>query len=1053
MTKRIRTTTHATPVPAFLADLNPEQYAAVCHASGPLLIVAGAGTGKTTVITRRIAWLILEQHVPTDGVLALTFTEKAATEMEERLDRLLPYGYVDLWVNTFHGFCDRILKRHALDIGLPNDYRVLDPTAAWMLLREHLDELPLEYYRPRGNPTKFLHALLQHFSRCRDEAVTPAEYLAYTRGLQLNSDTEQKIPRHLERSERSRKMVGAHEDTGSLGVDLGMTEAGDPSEIMRITEVANAYHAYEQLLLKEGALDFGDLLLRTLELFRTRPAILARYRKQFAHILVDEFQDTNWAQYEIVKLLAAPMNNLTAVCDDDQAIYRWRGAAMSNILHFKEDYPTATSVSVVTNYRSKQHILDAAYASIQQNNPARLEVTLGLDKKLRADAQGKGIIEILHAQDAGEEARMVAARILQLREPTAPTLGPGQADSRQPQASWNDFAILVRANRQADQFLPVLNAAGIPYQFLASRGLYRKPIILDLFAYLDLLDDHHESTAFYRVLNIPVFDFTYDEVLTLTNWSGRKTQSLYTTLRNATAVPGVTPGTVNKVQHLLELIGKHAELARQKSVREVILAFFEDTGYLKDITQEENAEDHETVQFLNQFWKRVETFEESTVQPTLKHFMAAMDLERDAGEEGALPADPNAGPEAVRVLTVHAAKGLEFRYVFVVNLIEQRFPSTDRSDPIELPAALTKVIIPEGDAHMQEERRLFYVACTRAKEGLYLSYADDYGGTRARKPSRFLKEIGILPARHSEGAQATEESRSMEHVSSSARSLARLGMTKGEASPPTHTLPSRLSFTQLRAYTTCPWQYHYAHVLRIPLRGRWTLSFGQTMHLTLQRFFEAMRERLSVEQTTLFSPSHVEGEREGVGQSSGVPSLDELLNTYDAAWIDDWYASPEQQRDYRENGKRILKEFYAKHVEEGWPTVQSTEQPFTVKFDQYSVRGKADRIDALPDGGVEIVDYKTGKAKTKLEAEDKMQLLIYQVAATQTLGVVPTVLSYYYLEDNSKQSFLGTNEEIEKLHDTIVDVGQKIANGKFAPTPGRHCATCDFKNICPYAQT
>ncbi|MDP3771085.1 MAG: UvrD-helicase domain-containing protein [bacterium] len=1009
-----------------LANLNPEQRRAVTHGAGPLLIVAGAGTGKTTVITRRIAWLILEQKIPTDGILALTFTEKSAAEMEERIDRLLPYGYVDLWVSTFHGFCERILKRHALDIGLPNDFRLVDPTAAWMLLREHLNELPLDYYRPRGNPTKFLHALLQHFSRCKDEAVTPEEYLKYAKGLTLNADEETHNAKRITQNTNG---------------------ATDATEAARIAEVANAYHAYEQLLLKEGALDFGDLLLRTLELFRTRPAILERYRQQFAHVLVDEFQDTNWSQYEIVKLLATPKNNLTVVGDDDQSIYRWRGASMSNILHFKEDFPSAKQVAITTNYRSLQNILDAAYASIQQNNPARLEVTLDLSKRLRADAKGSGIIEIIHAQDAGEEARAVIEKIVALR---------GAAGSSW---SWNDVAILVRANRQAEQFLPMLNAAGIPYQFIASRGLYRKPIILDLLAYLELLDDHHESTALYRVLNIPVFGFTYDEVLTLTNWAGRKAESLYAVLRNAAAVSGVTPETMKKVQRVLDLIAKHAELARQKPVREVILALFEDTGYLEDITKEENTEDHEAVGFLNQFWKRVEVFEESVASPMLPRFMEAMALEREAGEEGALPADPNAGPEAVRVLTVHAAKGLEFRHVFVVNLIEQRFPSTDRSDPIELPAALTKVIIPEGDMHMAEERRLFYVALTRAKEGLYLSYADDYGGTRTRKPSRFIAELRI---KNLESGNRDRSVTPKKFQTPSPKFSAQGGSASGgqiPASLPSHAIPAKLSFTQLKAYQTCPWQYHYAHILRIPMRGRFVFSFGQTMHLTLQRFFERVQEVSGVKQGGLFDGQNAE--RKTQNAKPKIPTLNDLLVLYEAAWIDDWYETPKDKREYFENGKRILKEFYAKHEEKGWPSVLSTEQPFTVKFpttgsgdlSTISVIGKADRIDRLPDGSVEIVDYKTGKARTKLEADDKMQLLIYQVAATQALGLTPTVLSYYYLETNEKRTFLGKSDELEDLASTVADISTRIANGDFTATPGRHCQYCDFKNICPYAQT
>jgi DNA helicase-2/ATP-dependent DNA helicase PcrA len=306
----------------------------------------------------------------------------------------------------------------------------------------------------------------------------------------------------------------------------------------------------------------------------------------------------------------------------------------------------------------------------------------------------------------------------------------------------------------------------------------------------------------------------------------------------------VTTETVQKIERVRAMIAKHAETARQKPVREIILAFLEESGILKSITDEETAEDHETVGFLNQFWKRIEVFEESADEPTVKRFLEIITLEREAGEEGALPADPNAGPEAVRVLTVHAAKGLEFRYVFIVNLIEQRFPSMDRSDPIELPVVLTKVIVPEGDAHIAEERRLFYVACTRAKEGLYLSYADDYGGSRKRKPSRFLAELEIGEMQNAKcKMQNAPHSRAVASMIRDHQAPIR-APSVGIA----HALPAKLSFTQIKAYQTCPWQYHYAHVLRVPIRGRFVFSFGQTMHVTLQRFFEQMRERSSVRQ-------------------------------------------------------------------------------------------------------------------------------------------------------------------------------------------------------------
>ena len=279
-----------------IKDLNLEQKRAVTHGEGPLLIVAGAGTGKTTVITQRVAWLIEEGRAKADEILALTFTDKAAGEMEERVDRLLPYGYTDLWVMTFHSFCERILKNHALDIGIPNDFKLLNQTGQWMLVRENLDKFNLDYYRPLGNPTKFIHALLKHFSRCKDEVIYPDDYLKYAEGLKID----------LDKMESTR--------------GKGKIESGDESEIKRLEEVANAYHVYQQLLLDNEALDFGDLINYTLKLFKERLNILKMYRAKFKYILVDEFQDTNWAQYELVKLLAEPKNNLTVVGDDDQCL-------------------------------------------------------------------------------------------------------------------------------------------------------------------------------------------------------------------------------------------------------------------------------------------------------------------------------------------------------------------------------------------------------------------------------------------------------------------------------------------------------------------------------------------------------------------------------------------------------------------------------------------------------------------------------------------------------------------------------------------------------------
>jgi len=344
-----------------LSGLNLEQKKAVTHGAGPLLIVAGAGTGKTMVITRRIAWLLLEKELKSDEVLAMTFTEKAAEEMETRIDQLLPLGYEDLWVNTFHEFGKKVLQDNALEIGLDPDFKVLTEADQYMFIRQRLFEFDLKYYRPLGNPTKFIQALLKLFSRAKDEEIDEEEFLAYAQKCKTQN--------------AKRKMK-----------DQGIAEREDAEKLM---ELAKAYKKYQEMMRAEGYMDFGDLIMYTLRLFRKRKSVLEKYRRQFKYILVDEFQDTNFAQYQIIKLLSAPANNLTVVGDDDQSVYRFRGAALNNILNFKKDYPKTKKVVLKTNYRSTPGILEAAYQSIQGNNPDRLEKKLGIIKKMEIGREQK----------------------------------------------------------------------------------------------------------------------------------------------------------------------------------------------------------------------------------------------------------------------------------------------------------------------------------------------------------------------------------------------------------------------------------------------------------------------------------------------------------------------------------------------------------------------------------------------------------------------------------------------------------------------------------------
>ena len=989
-----------------LENLNAEQKRAVMHKSGPILIVAGAGTGKTTVITKRTAYLIEAKLAKPEEILGLTFTDKASGEMEERIDRLLPYGYVDFWISTFHAFAERILKDHGLDIGLPMDFKLVDQTATWLLIRQNLDEFNLNYYKPLGNPTKFIHALIRHFSRTKDQAIYPEDYLKFADTLKSN-----------------------------------LTDLREDSEKERIKEIANAYHVYQKLLLENSLLDFGDLINYCLKLFQKRPNILEKYRKQFKYILVDEFQDTNWVQYELIKILAFPRNNLCVCADDDQSVYKFRGASFSNVLQFREDFPKAKNIVLIQNYRSRQNILDLSYKFIQLNNPDRLEFVDKIDKKLKAFKHGKGEIAHLHFETMEGETKGVVSKIQAILK-------------KDQKATFNDFAILVRSNDSANPFLRNFERAGLPYHFLALRGLYSKPIILDVISYFKLLDNYHESIALYRILNLNFLRISSDDITKITQYSHRKTKSVYESLGELHLVSGISEKGMKKVIFLLNLIQKHTDLARTKNVSEIFIDFLKDSGYLEYLTQgSEGAKNSASVQmqkteflnYLNQFFSKIKEFEESELDPKLKNFMQILNMELESGEQGKMQFDPEKGTDMIKIMTIHAAKGLEFEYVFLVNLVDKRFPTINRNEPIEIPEKLIKDILPRGDVHLEEERRLCYVAMTRARQGLFLTSAEDYGGQRKKKLSRFLIEMGFGDKDKYDDAGKHGFSR-INPISR--RDIAAQHLNKNKPKPqlqPAH-IHSHFSFSQVSLFEKCPLQYKFAYILKVPVAGNAFFSFGRTMHNTLHEFVKQTMEENSPAQQDLFGST-------GKDAINRVSTMNDLLKIYKQKWIDEWFDSKQEKQKYYKLGRKSLKLFYESFIKEKPEILQinnkpALEQSFNLKINNSTVIGRIDRIDKLKNGEVEIIDYKTGKMRERLEAGDKEQLLIYQIAAEKILGLRPGNLSYYYLEEGKKVSFLGGDKDKQKLGKKIASQIEKIKKSDFPPTPGWQCGFCDFRDIC-----
>jgi len=953
--------------------VNKQQEKAITFEQGPLLIIAGAGTGKTTVLTRRIVWLLEKQLAKPEEILALTFTEKASGEMEERVDMLMPLGYSEIQISTFHSFAQKILTQHALEIGLPSDFKVITQTQAWMLVKKYLYDFDLDYYKPIGNPNKFIHALLKHFAKAKGEEITPEEYLSYMENLKLEQD--------------------------SVEMDL-------ETEVKRIKEVANAYHKYQKLLLDNSFLDFGDLINYTLQLFRKRPKVLQMYQKQFKYILVDEFQDTDLSQYELVRMLAKPENNITVVGDDDQSIYKFRGASISNILKFKEDYPQAKEVTLTENYRSTQNILDLSYNFIQQNNPERLEAKFKISKKLSSNSTFSGEISVLHAKTNYEEASVVADKILEL--------------SQTENLNFNDFAILVRANDHAETFIAELSRRGLPYIFVANRGLYKKPFVLDILAYLRFLDNYFENENLFRVLNIRKFKIPHEKLIQYSQTAKMKTLSLYEVISN---VHNNQP-----IDELMRLSKKHSLMMNENPASELMIRVLEDLGLTKQLV-EDSIENLENRSLLEQFYRKAQKYEEENDDKSIKGFLNHIRLEQEAGDLGDLASSADAGPEAIKIMTVHSAKGLEFNCVFVVNMVDARFPSRDRKEQIEIPKELVKEILPEGDVHLMEERRLFYVAATRAKRFLYPTWADDYGGQAHKKPSRFLIELGL------------EQSKSKPKPVGEVFFVKQPPLIK---ILPKFKAPDTFSFSQISCFLHCPLEYKYKYIYRLPLAGEAQLSFGVTIHKTLEKYLKNMIQLNSQKQPDLFGTIKKSDEIE-------LPKKELLTRFYEQSWVDDWFADKIQKQKYRELGLKLLNNFYEKFSND--PKLPKfLERSFKLKLGKYKFVGKIDRADQNSDGSIDIVDYKTGVVKTKLSNVDKEQLLIYQWAAQEEFKEKVNSLSYWFLnslEDSGE--FLGEKREIEsmkeKLLKTIDQIVEVSENGSFAELDRRTSHECKYRYL------
>lgn len=948
--------------------LDKNQLKSVKHGKGPLLIIAGAGTGKTTVITQRIRYLIVEKKVNPSNILALTFTEKAAFEMQERVDVLLPYGYANLWIHTFHSFCERILRDEAHIIGLDPNYKLISESESVLLIKHNIFNLGLKIFRPLGNPTKFLEGLLTHFSRLKDEDIAPSEYLAWAKNLKTD-------------------------------------------EKKQYLELSRAYDYYEKLKIKNSMMDFSDLISNTLLLFRKRKNVLDRYQKQFKYILVDEFQDTNYAQNELAILLAGDDKNLTVVADDDQSIYRFRGAAVSNVLQFRKSFPKTKIITLTDNYRSTQAILDASYKLIQNNNPNRLEVIEKINKKLSAKSgshsAGKSDkkIVLIHKKRVEDEAEEVAKTIKGLKR-----------------LKLKDIAILVRANNHAQIFTAALQRNRIPYQFLGPGYLFQQEEIKDLIAYLTFLTNLSDSVALFRVLSMDILDISYIQLNYLLNFSKRKNTSLFETLMDLN-LSFLNTVTQKKLERFRKMAVKHLELSKKFSAGQILYYFLIDSTLYENFLDVKTLKDERRSQNIAKFFDRIRAFETERPESNIFTVVEWLNLMMQMGDSP-LASDIDIRQEnAVNILTLHSSKGLEFRVVFLVNLVSDRFPTRERAEKIPLPNEIIKEKLPKNvDFHLQEERRLFYVGMTRAKDQLFFTASDYYGeGKRTKKLSPFIFEA--LPhLRKDRGEKNENKLNSLKDMISFYKKGDEKERKKSSFKV------TKTTYSNLQMFDICPLHYKAKVIFNIPTPKTPVQSFGISLHNTLYKFYANVMEEK-------------------------VLSLSELKKLLKTEWISDGFQNRKYETERYKQANKILDQFYKTECN---PPLKPLGIEFSFSFmlkNGVKISGKIDRIDKKGDG-IEIIDYKTGEDNPKAHEAHKLQLAIYALAATKVKNSVinrkpeDITLTLHFLEINKKKSMNFTAKDLESFENSLVEKITEIEKSDFKCSGNIICKTCEFAMLC-----
>ncbi len=1018
-------------MPDLLDGLNASQRAVVAHPGGPLLVVAGAGTGKTRALTERFAWLV-ERGVPADCILALTFSDPAAAAMRERLEALLDRPYEELNVMTFHSFCVKLLRDEALEAGVNPFFSPVTAADRVALLLDRIDELSLRHHEIRGNPAPLLGSFVSRIDRLKEEMVSADEVVAWAERLPVDGDAAR-------------------------------------ASSCREQEFARLYGDHDRLLDERGALDFGDLVVRAFRLLHRCPNVRERAARRFRHVLVDEYQEATYAQRMLLHLLVDEHEGVTVVADHES---------------FADELPAAELVRLERNVRSGRRILDAAAAV---RPPAR---------KLTGRSGGR--VRFWRCSSDRAQAQAVAAEVERL-------VGDGVAPER--------ICVLVRSVRSDGAVVAsALEERAVPFRTCGAAAYFQRAEVRDILAWLRALADPGDSGAVVRALGRPPVELRSVDVARLTQLARRRKLDMPSAVAAALEGPQLSEEGRDRARTFLRLYRSASTAFEERRPDAFVMRLIERTGLRRQQVFATHADTVERLRNIAKLPELATAYMRREPQATARDFARYLAAVAESGlrEEEAV-GQPSAA--AVAVMAMRAARGLEFEHVFVLGLSAGAVPGPDRPRADDVPGDLRRA---PRDSHEAEMRRLLHLAITRARKGLVLSWAEDRGqrpspfyeearaalraeeepfeeelfgpaeglhstfrimrdellDTVARVGGRLaemrldtyldvdqavaryleLIKVAALIARKSDGqtldAALTEVNEILAQCATADQReiFAESGLDgwlrdtgrdssarpagSGNGSEPSLDpfIPRRgrglmLSASDLDTYRTCPLKYKFARVFRIPQEPTIHQRFGIVLHQVLERFHAA-----------------------------GGGSLSKLMELFEISWRRSGFGGSDDEQQFRERAVEALERYWRldrdSEAEPVW-----FERSFAFKLGPHLLRGRVDRVDRRPDGSYELIDYKTGKAKTADELREDVQLSLYQMGARESWRLETSAQSYFYVLTGEKVPVEHSEEELARVKDTVGEVADGILKQRFEPTPSVDiCRFCDYRIICPAAE-